>query len=122
MIEGDYNMIRKAADMKSEMRTNMKGGNGQIQMIHLLEKDEFGGKGRLYNKIIIKPKMSIGYHEHNGEFEAYYIVKGEAMFDDNGVKSTLSKGDLTVTGGGKGHSIENIGNEDLEIIALILYE
>lgn len=66
--------------------------------------------------------MSIGYHEHKGEFETFYIVNGEAMFNDNGVKSKLSRGDLTVTGGGKGHSIENIGDEDLEIIALILYE
>ena len=115
-------MIRKAADMKSETKTNMRGGNGQIQMIHLLEKDELKGKGRLYNKIIIKPGMSIGYHEHEGEFEAFYIIEGEAMFDDNGVKSRLKKGDLTVTGGGRGHSIENTGDKDLEIIALILYE
>lgn len=37
-------MIRRAADMKSETRINMRGGNGQIQLIHLLEKDELAEK------------------------------------------------------------------------------
>ena len=92
-------------------------------MEHLLEvgKDEFNGKGRLFAKNTLKPGWSVGYHKHEGDAEAYYILKGEAILDDNGEKVALKAGDLAYTPNGSSHSIENVGDTDLEFIALILF-
>lgn len=108
--------------MKMDVASGFKGGKGEINMLQLLKKDEMAGKGRLYNKITIKPGMSIGMHKHEGEFEVFYVIAGEGLLDDNGVKSVLKKGDLSVTRSGESHSIENAGSSDLEMIALILFE
>lgn len=115
-------MIRRAEEMENEIKTSMRGGKGDINLTHILGSDELAGKGRLFSKITIKPGMSIGSHKHEGEFEAFYVIKGEGMFDDNGTKTKLCTGDLAVTGEGKSHAIENIGDVDLELIALILFE
>ena len=115
-------MIRRQKDQKSETKENMRGGDGSITLIELLTPDEMYGKGRLFSKVIIKPGCSAGFHPHEGEMEAYYIIKGVGEYDDNGEKVTVYAGDLTYTPDGEGHGIRNIDkNEDLEILALILY-
>lgn len=115
-------MIRRAEEMEKEVKTNMRGGKGNINFTHILGSDELAGKGRLFSKLTIKPGMSIGQHKHEGEFEAFYVIKGEGTFDDNGKITKLNTGDLAVTGEGKSHAIENTGDADLELIALILFE
>lgn len=115
-------MIRKRSDMRRELARKMRGGEGEVEIIHLLEKDEFKQKGRLYAKNILKPGVSIGLHQHTGDFETYYILKGEGVVSDNGVQSEIKAGDLLITQNGESHSIKNTGNDDLEFIALVLYD
>ena len=117
-------MIRKANEMRQETLTAMRGGQGDVQITHILErgKDEFRNKGRLYAKNVLKPGVSVGLHEHVGDFEAYYILSGEGTVDDNGTKSLLETGDLVLTRNGESHSIENTGDTDLVFMALILFD
>ncbi|MCJ7690566.1 MAG: cupin domain-containing protein [Clostridiaceae bacterium] len=114
-------MIRRGEEMTVEHIQSMRGGNGEAQVVHILEKNEFENKGRLFAKNILKPGTSIGTHEHIGEFETYYIIRGEGIHDYNGVKFKVIAGDMGYTKSGTYHGIENIGSEDLEFIALVLF-
>ncbi len=116
-------MIRRGQDMQREIITGMRGGQGEVQITHILEreKNEFANKGRLYAKNVLKPGTSIGLHEHVGDFEAYYILSGEGTVDDNGQKTVVTPGDLMLTRNGEQHSIENTGDTDLVFMALILF-
>lgn len=69
--------------------------------------------------LVSPPGGSIGYHPHLGEEEIYYILRGEAIVNDNGDVCKLGPGDAVLTGGGASHSIENSGKENLEFIAVI---
>lgn len=69
---------------------------------------------------VLAPGCSIGYHEHQGESETFYILAGEARYNDNGTEVTLSPGDCAHTASGQGHSIANAGETPLEFIALIV--
>ncbi len=113
-------MIRKACEMETEIKEQMRGGKGSIEITHMFKKDELTGKARLVAKITIKPGFSIGLHEHVNEEEIYYIIKGKGLVDDNGEKREVNPGDAVLTGGGAVHSIENIGSEVLEMVAVIL--
>ena len=64
----------------------------------LLTPDEFRGKGRLLSHSVIFPGSSIGVHTHKGDFETYYILKGEGLVNDNGVVSPVGPGDVIYTG------------------------
>ena len=115
-------MIRKAEEMRVENIAEMRGGKGEVRVIHILERNEFQNKGRLFAHNILKPGTSIGMHEHVGDFEAYYVIKGEGMFDEEGVKKPIKAGELGLISVGKSHAIENTGHTDLELIALVLFE
>lgn len=115
-------MIRKFEEMRVEKIQSMRDGKGEVEVIHILEKNEFQNKGRLFARNILKPGTSVGLHEHINDFEVYYIVKGEGIFSDNGVQVRLNSGDMGYTKNGHSHSIENVGDCDLEFIALVLYD
>ena len=115
-------MVRKAVEMRSEARSQMGGGKGIVDVIQILEKDELKGHGRLFARNILKPGTSIGYHQHVGDFEIYYIAKGEGVFDDNGVSVPVKAGDVGIIDNLQSHAIENTGNDDMEVIAVVLYE
>lgn len=114
-------MIKKAKDLPIELEPNLKGGKDTVRIVNILQKDEMYGTGRLFGVSIIPPGGSIGQHTHAGDFETYYILKGKALVNDNGNICELGPGDMTQCKEGDFHSIENIGDVDLEYLAVILY-
>ncbi len=116
-------MIRKAEQMRSEIIKEMRGGEGEVKVIHIMERNEFYNKGRLFAHNILKPGASIGLHPHIGDFEAYYIIKGEGIFfEEQDSGSPIKQGDLGYIEVGKSHAIKNTGKTDMEVIALVLFE
>ena len=77
---------------------------------------------RLFGKVIVPPGSALAYHTHEGEGEAYHILQGKGLYNDNGTKYEVHPGDTTFTCDGAGHAIENIGDEDLVFMALILLD
>ena len=98
----------------------MRGGKGRVQIMHVFKQEELKGKCRLFAKITLEPGCSIGLHEHVDEEEVFYIIKGRGRVVDGGVERDVAEGDAILTGDGASHSIENIGDEDLQLMAVIL--
>lgn len=99
---------------------NRAGGKGTMHIERLLTPEEMGPYVKMYAKVTIDVDSSLGYHLHDGDSESYYILQGKAMYNDNGVKRTLSVGDLTNTLSGFSHGIANIAQEPLVFMALII--
>ena len=95
-------------------------GVGELKLELILDK-ELGDKCGLYAKVTIPAGSVLGYHEHHGEGESYFVLSGEAVYDANGVKRTIKPGDTTWTPSGSGHGVDNsAGKEDLVFMALIV--
>ena len=114
-------MIRKAADCKKEYRENMRGGNGTVEITNFATPEELNEKGRLFANITLKPGCSIGYHVHEKDSELFYLMKGEALYNDNGEEKILTAGDVMLCPAGTGHAIANNCEEDVEVCAVIVY-
>ena len=114
-------MIKKKSEIEAKVLTNFRDGIGDVTMYHFLTEQEANGAGRLFAKIVIEPGNSIGMHQHTGDMEAYYILRGKALLSDNGTDVILEAGDCNVCPDGHSHSIKNVGDETLEYIAIVLY-
>ena len=112
-------MIRRKSEMTSEIRENMRGGNGKIEITNIVNKEELKN-ARLLAYINIPKDASIGDHDHKEETEYYIILEGKGQVNDNDILYEINKGDVVITGGGASHSIKNIGNEELKMIAIII--
>lgn len=113
-------MIRKAADVRVEVRDKMRGGAGSVTVHNFLEKDDFTAPVRLCSKLVLPPGAGIGAHTHIGEDEVYLVLSGSGLLDDGQHRIRVSTGDSVLTGNGETHAIHNDGVVPLEIIAMIM--
>lgn len=113
-------MIKQSGEYTSEVRHQMRGGNGDVKIEHLFDcAKELQSHPRLLAKLTLEKGATIGYHEHQGEEEVFYILRGTAELDDNGTKVILKAGDSILTSNA-GHSLSNAGDDTLEVMAVIL--
>lgn len=116
-------MLRKSEDKTTIRKPAPFCGKGEITVRNLLNgPEEMSGKGRVFAHTTVHPGSAIGYHVHKGDSETYYILSGTGRYLDNGAEVMVHAGDVTYTAPGEGHGIEAVGEEPLELIALILYE
>lgn len=101
---------------------NRAGGKGTMHIERLLSKEECGETISMYAKVTVDVNSSIGVHTHVNDGESYYILEGKAKYIENGTESILNAGDITYTGHGSSHGIENIGEIPLVFMALISKE
>ena len=101
---------------------NLHGGNGSVIIKHIVGPEVLKDKCGLFAEVILAPGCSIGYHEHHGESETYYILSGKATYDDNGSVRDVYEGEVTFTPDGSGHGIANNTDRKLHFMALIVKE
>ena len=112
-------MVKKANIIQLN---NLSGGMGEAEMHFICSSEELCNHARTYAKIVLKPGSSIGWHQHKGEVESYYILSGTGVFIDNDkTRTEIGPGDVCSVLSGQCHSIENTSTkEKLIFIALII--
>ena len=107
--------------METVYEENPCGGKGTMKIEKLLDSVQMDGKCGLYARVTLPPGAELGYHEHHGNSEAYFILSGTGVYDDNGAKRTVKAGNVTWTPDGSGHGLSNAdGTEDIVFMALII--
>ena len=113
-------MIRKTTVQKVE---GLRGGKGVAEIHHIVSKEELNGHGSMYAMVKLGPGCSIGYHQHIGNTEPYFILKGKGTFVDNdGSRTEVGPGDVCCIEVGQSHAMENNSDEDLTMMALVYNE
>ena len=112
--------MTKAGEREVVKVERVNGGAGFIMKEGLLSQEELGEHCKMFSRVTVPANCELGHHEHHGESETYYIIRGEGEYSDNGVIRRVTVGDRTFTPDGCGHGIANAGNEDLVFMALII--
>ena len=113
-------MIRRNGEFEKVIKERMRGGNGKVLIEELWDPEtELKANNRLFAKLTLEPGSGIGFHAHDDEEEVFVILKGVAEIDDNGKIETLYPGDTILTADGAGHAVKSIGEENLEMMAVI---
>ena len=114
-------MIRRAEEIRVREVAGAQGGKGKV-IFHdwLIPAEDCPGHGRVISQVEIPAGSSIGWHQHVGEFEAYIVLAGQALVNDNGTELTLNPGDMHLCKDGNFHSVEAVGEASLILQAVIL--
>ena len=115
-------MIKLAKDIAVDRIENMRGGKFATTLTHFMTEAESQNVGKSFTINALPPGGSIGYHQHVGNFEVYYLLSGTATVEDNEKKRhTLNAGDAMICPDGESHSIENVGDGELSFVSVILH-
>ena len=107
--------------METVYEENPCGGTGRMKLEKILGEAELKDKCGLFARVTLHPGDVLGFHEHHGNSECYFILSGEGEYDDNGTVRRVKAGDVTWTPDGSGHGLSNAGGAaDLVFIALIV--
>lgn len=101
---------------------HVAGGEGYILKQPIIKDGQLGEHCRMFSEVTLHPGCEIGYHEHYGETETYYLTKGSGIYKDNESEYPVEAGDVTFCRSGGGHGLKNTGDQDLVFTALILAE
>ena len=113
-------MILRKDEIKSRDEKDMAGKSFTIFDLNNFE--GWNKKVRMFSTVELDPGSSVDYHVHTGEFESYFILTGNGIYNDNGTEVPVSAGTVTFTPSGEGHGLKNTGNEKLTFIALIVVD
>ena len=112
-------MIKHRAEMRPEVKENLKGGHGALHFTHIFEPDELT-KSRMFAVISLKPGDSIGVHPHGEEGEAYVVLDGSVTVTEDGTDYILHAGDAEYCTGGHTHALLNHTDGPAAVLAVIL--
>lgn len=112
-------MVKQWAELTRQLNEHMKGGEGTVEVIRVLDAGEYESPNKLIARLILRPGCSLGYHTHQGEEEIIHVLRGQATYRDGDAVTQLQAGDSCVCLSGCGHSIACCGEEPLEIFAVI---
>ena len=80
-------MVVKSNNMEKQVRSELKGGKGDIHFLNCVSKDTIPNC-RLLSYMTIPPEGSIGEHEHVEETECYVIKSGKGVVIDLIIQNT----------------------------------
>lgn len=120
--KGGVKVIVKDKKSRKETKSEMFGGNGEVQIEILLEPDKLKDEMRMFNRMTFPPGASLGLHDHVDNFEIYYILEGEGTAIDDGKEVPVQAGDVIYTADGATHALINSGNRPLVMLATIIFE
>ena len=113
-------MFHLKTEMTTEIKSNLRGGVGDLQFTHLFSGAELGGRADMLAVVTLQPGESVGEHPHNGNGEVYYILSGSATVTEDGTARILNPGDAEFCADGHTHSIVNHTDEPATFLALIM--
>ena len=113
-------MMTKASNRKTNKVEKMAGGAGHVLIQPITEGEELGAHCNMFSEVTLEAGCEIGYHEHHGETETYYITQGSGIYSDNGNEFPVEAGDVTFCKDGDAHGLTNTGSGNLVLTALIL--
>ena len=113
-------MFHLKNDMTVEIKSNLRGGVGDLAFRHLFSGEELGGRADLFAIVTLQPGQSVGEHPHTTNGEAYVILTGSATVTEGGVSRVLNPGAAEFCADGHRHSIVNPPGEPATFLALIM--
>lgn len=111
-----YKKLETLADRSTE---NARGGRGPIVSKDIFLGDDFGSSISHLIFVTIPRGSSVGFHEHSGDEEIYFILEGHGRVRDDDKEYDVGPYDTVLTNSGHRHGIENTGHQDLKLLATI---
>lgn len=108
------------SDHHSQQVEGIAGGNGKALMEHWIPDGQLPPNVRMIATVTLEPGSSVGDHQHSGECEIYQILSGTGLYNDNGTRSEVKPGDVTVCYSGEVHGLENNSDHPIVFNAVII--
>lgn len=113
-------MIVQKEKLKCLKQENARGGIGVVLQHPYLENLVVESKLTGFNLMVLEAGVTIGYHQHVGSEELYYILEGTPTVVDDGKEEVIGPGTVIWTSNGHFHSLANNTNKVVKFLAFVV--
>lgn len=113
-------MIIRKEERTKRSKENLLDGPGTVYFEDIADNSEMYDKTNMYSVITLKKDCGIGYHCHIDEEEVMLIIEGKAAYNDDGKECEVSEGDVCICKDGHYHSITNVSQKEVKVVAIKL--
>ncbi|MFC1542189.1 cupin domain-containing protein [Candidatus Latescibacterota bacterium] len=98
--------------------SNAHQGKGDILFRRLWSNESFLTNWEFIDHCVLPPGTSIGYHQHNGIEEVYYLMSGSGRMTVNDVTTNVKTGDAIPCTLHDSHGLYNNSDRDIELLVI----
>ena len=110
--------FNSVAETQAQLRMNEHDGYGPILFRRLLERPDSCSPIDFADYTIVHPGSEIGWHQHVGSEELYFIVAGTPLVRVNERQARLGPGSLSLVHDGGSHALINDTQEDVALLVV----
>ena len=110
-------MIRNFYEVSKRQITSHEG-EGKVELYEMWDKPEFNDNVDFFDRVVMPPKTSMGYHKHENTTEMYIILEGTGTITIEGEEHAIKKGDMIKNPPYGSHGLKNDSDSDLDLLVL----
>ena len=93
-------------------------GVGKIDIGRVLDASDFATNCNFFDRIVIPPNSSIGYHRHANNEELYIILEGRGTMTINQEEIVVKRGDVIKNPPFGEHGLVNDSDTDMHLLIM----
>ena len=111
-------MIRNFLDHPKQVLASSHEGQGPVDLYELWSSRDFQSNCDFFDRVVIPPQKTIGYHQHGNNEEMYIILGGKGTMTISGQPIKVKKGDMILNPPFGEHGLTNDSDADIDVLIL----
>jgi mannose-6-phosphate isomerase-like protein (cupin superfamily) len=117
ILEPDF-MIKNYLTAKKQLQQSSHEGTGAVDLYEIWENSDFKSKIDFFDRVVVPPGSTIGFHKHGKNEEMYIVLEGDGLMTIEDDEVTVGKGDMILNPAGGRHGLVNNSREDIDILVI----
>ncbi len=93
-------------------------GVGNVDLYEMWDKPDFNDNVDFFDRVVMPPKTSMGYHKHENTTEMYIVLKGTGTMTIEGKEYEVKRGDMIRNPPYGSHGLTNDSDSELDLLIL----
>ena len=111
-------MIRNFITAPAQSLENSHEGQGPYTLFEIWDKSDFSSDIDFFDRMVIPPGSTVGYHRHGPNEEMYIVLEGNGMMSIDGEDKSIKKGDMILNPPGGAHGLVNNSDGDIDLLII----
>jgi mannose-6-phosphate isomerase-like protein (cupin superfamily) len=112
-------MIKNFLEIKKQPIVSHEG-IGKVDLYEVWNSPDFINKVDFFDRVVMPPKTSMGYHKHGNDEELYIILEGQGTMTIEEKETVVKKGDMIKNPPFGSHGLVNDSDTELDLLILQL--
>lgn len=109
-------MIKNFLSATKQLQEGSHGGVGKVELYEIWSQVDFKSNMDFFDRVVVPPNSTIGYHQHGENEEMYIILEGEGTMTIDDKTVVIRKGDMILNPKGGKHGLRNNSGSNIDIL------